>query len=125
MLSDELGFDVHWSAVAYVGGDVAALKKALQAELKVELKAESRRHEGSADKGLATVARPLEPELKTERPGQTKKVLKTGSLEPLRGQKVNAVVVMCGLNDWKQLLNGGRSPETFRRSARLSHAPPA
>ena len=94
VLADELEVDVQWRVFSNVGADVAALHQNLIPFLEQHMT-----EPGWSGKNL-----------KVDSEGNVD--MKDCIVE--REERVDAIIVMCGLNDWKRVLRGDKSPAQFR-----------
>lgn len=98
-LADKLDVDIQWSAFGKVGGDVKTLHETLMPQVKAMLSA------NATARGKASVAEAAMDE--HEGAGGGSSVVSMGFADD---EKVDAVVLMCGLNDWKVALLNGKTP---------------
>ena len=95
-MAQALGADVHWRAYSNIGGDVKQLQSTVLPQVDNFLA--SWAGDGAAASG--------------------------GPVSSSNGAPVDCVVVMCGLNDWKRVCNGNKSPESFQRDLEVKEQHP-
>jgi lysophospholipase L1-like esterase len=130
-LSDELGVDVQWRVFSTVGADVATLHRELIPFLEQHMEqpiggGRSSSSSSSSSSSYSSTSSPTTSALvvspsPSPSPATTTPSSSSAAEEEDRlfEGRVDAIVLMCGLNDWKRVLRGDKSPAQFKRDLEL------